>query len=99
MPLVALLVLATGCATSDAPPGGDDRRPPVVRSQESYYAIIESIEPPAAAEHGESLASDGGYSIRLRFDDRTFETVRQASLDGLRVGDSVRIERNRVRRY
>jgi hypothetical protein len=37
--------------------------------------------------------------IRIRFDDRSYQTVTQASLDGLRAGDSVRIERGRVRRY
>jgi outer membrane lipoprotein SlyB len=39
------------------------------------------------------------YVIRVRFDDRSYRTVTQDSLDGLRVGDSVRIERDRVRRY
>jgi len=39
------------------------------------------------------------YFIRVRFDDRSYRTVVQTSLDGLRVGDSVRIEANRVRRY
>jgi len=39
------------------------------------------------------------YRIRVRFDDRSYQTVTQDSLDGLRVGDSVRIERDRVRRY
>ncbi len=84
------------------------------RSNEGYYAVIASIEfRPAdmtvvsGAAGGVSLSNDPGnangqrdiYSIRVRFDDRSYETVTQASLDGLRVGDSVRIERNRVRRY
>jgi len=39
------------------------------------------------------------YAIRVRFDDRSYQTVTQDGLDGLRVGDSVRIEHDRVRRY
>jgi outer membrane lipoprotein SlyB len=39
------------------------------------------------------------YFIRVRFDDQTYQTVAQASLDGLRVGESVRIEGERVRHY
>jgi hypothetical protein len=45
--------------------------------------------------------TDGRTSISFtfRFDDRSFQTVAQASLDGFGIGDSVRIERDRVRRY
>lgn len=46
--------------------------------------------------------SNGGrevYVIRVRFDDRSYRTVTQDNLDGLRVGDGVRIEGDRVRRY
>jgi outer membrane lipoprotein SlyB len=39
------------------------------------------------------------YYIRVRFDDRSQQTVAQAALDGLRIGDSVRIENHRVRSY
>lgn len=39
------------------------------------------------------------YLIRIRFDDRSYRTVWQAHLDGLQVGDGVRIERGRVRSY
>jgi outer membrane lipoprotein SlyB len=39
------------------------------------------------------------FIVRIRFDDRSYQTVSQASLDGLRVGDGVRIEDGRVRRY
>jgi len=139
--LFAVVALVSGCATSD---GRDDSRYGSVRSNEGYYAVIESIEPRPAANNrnaivgaiiggviggvaghqvgsgrGNDVATVAGaagdalvgheigqanerqdlYSIRVRFDDNSYQTVTQASLDGLRVGDSVRIERNRVRRY
>jgi outer membrane lipoprotein SlyB len=55
-----------------------------------------------AARHGAETGTENpqpdGYFIRVRFDDRGYQTVTQTSLDGLRVGDSVRIEHERVRR-
>ena len=48
---------------------------------------------------GSANGQQDDYVIRVRFDDRSYQTVTQSNLDGLRVGDSVRIERNRVRRY
>ena len=53
----------------------------------------------AGHEIGKTNGRQDVYLIRVRFDDRSFQTVAQASLDGLGVGDSVRIERDRVRRY
>ena len=50
-------------------------------------------------EAGRPNGLQGAYFIRVRFDDRSYRTVTQTSLDGLRVGDSVRIENGRVRRY
>jgi outer membrane lipoprotein SlyB len=50
-------------------------------------------------EIGKASARQDVYFIRIRFDDKSYQTVAQASLDGLRVGDSVRIEHDRVRRY
>jgi outer membrane lipoprotein SlyB len=50
-------------------------------------------------ESGSASERQDVYSIRVRFDDRSYQTITQAGLDGLHVGDSVRIERNRVRRY
>jgi outer membrane lipoprotein SlyB len=50
-------------------------------------------------EIGKTNGRQDMYFIRIRFDDRSYQTVAQTSLDGLRVGDSVRIERDRVRRY
>ncbi len=53
----------------------------------------------ASHEFGSSNPRQDVYFIRVRFDDRSYRTVMQTSLDGLRVGDSVRIEADRVRRY
>jgi outer membrane lipoprotein SlyB len=53
----------------------------------------------AGHEIGKANGRQDVYFIRVRFDDRGYQTVTQDSLDGLRVGDSVRIERDRVRRY
>jgi outer membrane lipoprotein SlyB len=144
LPLFAAAALANGCATSDGRFASDGSRYGSVRSNEGYYAVIESIESRPAANNGNAIVGTviggviggvaghqvgsgrgndvatvagavGGalvgheigqanerqdvYSIRVRFDDNSYQTVTQASLDGLRVGDSVRVERNRVRRY
>jgi outer membrane lipoprotein SlyB len=40
----------------------------------------------------------GAYFIRVRLDDRSYQTVAQIGLDELRVGDSVEIGRGRLRR-
>ena len=40
----------------------------------------------------------GAYFIRVRFDDSGYQTVTQADLGELRVGDSVQIDGDRVRR-
>jgi hypothetical protein len=99
VPLFAAAVLATGCASSDARYGGNDNRFASVRSNPSYYAVIDSIESHADGNDGHAAGNSGAHVIRVRFDDRTYQTVTQAHLDGLRVGDSVRIEGDRVRRY
>jgi hypothetical protein len=100
VPLFAAAALASGCASSDARYGGNDYRNGLVRSNEGYYAVIDSIE---LGQTGNEISKAKGrqdvYFIRVRFDDRSYQTVTQASLDGLRVGDSVRIEGARVRRY
>ena len=78
----------------------------VVASIESGPAASDMTRVAGAAgggplNHETGIASERQdvYSIRVRFDDRSYQTVTQAGLDGLHVGDSVRIERNRVRRY
>ena len=105
VPLVAA-VLASGCASSDPRYGGDEYRAPSAHSNENRYAVIDSIKSDPAvgrAMIGQGLGQANGqqafYSIRVRFDDRSYRTVTQSGLDGLRVGDSVRIEDDRVRRY
>jgi hypothetical protein len=40
----------------------------------------------------------GAYFIRVRFDDSGYQTVTQADLGELRVGDSVQIDRDGLRR-
>lgn len=64
-------------------------------------ATAQAITEGALASHefGRSNGLQDAYFIRVRFDDRSYRTVTQTSLDGLRVGDSVRIENGRVRRY
>ena len=100
VPLFAAAALASACAGTDARYGGNDRRDDSVRSNENYYAVIDSIySGPAGSEIGKANARQDVYFIRVRFDDRSYQTVTQASLDGLHVGDSVRVERDRVRRY
>ena len=90
VPIFAAAALASGCASSDLRDAGDEYQTNLAHSNENYYAVIDSIE---------SRPTGGVYLIRVRFDDRSYRTVTQSGLDGLRVGDSVRIEDNRVRRY
>ena len=45
-----------------------------------------------------SNETPGAYFIRVRFDDRGYQTVTQPDLGELRVGDSVQIDRDRLRR-
>ena len=100
VPFLTAAALASGCASSDTRYASNDYRNGSGRSNEGYYAVIDSIE---FGQNGDEMSrANGGqdvYFIRVRFDDRSYQTVSQASLDGLRVGDSVRIEHNRVRRY
>lgn len=103
VPLVAA-VLASGCASSDLRDGGNEYPTPTAsaHSNENHYAVIDSIRSgPAvgAAMIGQANEQQAVYSIRVRFDDRSYRTVTQSGLDGLRVGDGVRIEDDRVRRY
>lgn len=135
----AAVALMSGCATTDGRFADDCSRYGSMRSNEGYYAVIESIESRPGGNDGNAIAgvTIGGivggvaayqvgsgrgneaatvgdtvgheigtanerqevYFIRIRFDDRTYRTVAQTSLDGLRVGDSVRIQHDRVRRY
>jgi hypothetical protein len=100
VPLVATAALASACASPDLRYGSNDYRNASVRSNENYYGVIDSIESgPAGSEIGKANTRQNVYLVRVRFDDRSYQTVTQASLDGLHVGDSVRIERDRVRRY
>lgn len=105
MALFAAFVVASGCATSDTPYDSSGYVTGSAHSNENYYAVIVSIEPgplPDSAMNAKSGQTNGPqfvYLIRVRFDDRSYQTVTQVALDGLRVGDSVRIEHDHVRRY
>jgi hypothetical protein len=96
--LVAAFVVV-GCASPDARYVSDQDGDTAARSNQGYYAVIDSIEAERAGDGRDTIGGNGAYRIRIRFDDRTYRTVTQSSLDGLRVGDSVRIESERVRRY
>jgi outer membrane lipoprotein SlyB len=50
-------------------------------------------------EIGQGNAERDAYNVRIRFDNGNYRTVTQASIDGLRIGDSVRIENGRAYRY
>jgi hypothetical protein len=97
--LIAAIALVAGCASPDARHGSNDSRYVSARSNDGYYGVIDAIESGAVGHDGNGVAKAGSYFIRVRFDDRTYQTVAQASLNGLRVGDSVRIENESVRRY
>jgi hypothetical protein len=105
VPLLSGLVFATGCATSDPHYSNNGYASGSAHSNENYYAVIISIDPGiaqggvASPDSGNAGGPQDVYLIRVRFDDRSYQTVTQDALDGLRVGDSVRIEHDRVRRY
>lgn len=50
-------------------------------------------------EIGQGNAERDAYRLRIRFDNGNYQTVTQASIGDLRVGDSVRIENGRAYRY
>jgi hypothetical protein len=102
VPLLAAAAFSSGCANTDTGFGSNDARYAYVHSNENMYAVIDAIETIRRGNDDTAVAAarrEDTYRIRVRFDDRSYQTVTQASLDGLRVGDSVRIERDRVRRY
>ncbi|MDQ2962045.1 MAG: hypothetical protein M3R31_02630 [Pseudomonadota bacterium] len=102
MPLLAAAALASSCATTDTRYASNDARYASAYSNDNMYAVIEAIETVRRANDDQAGAGpklEDTYRIRVRFDDRSHQTVTQNSLDHLRVGDSVRVERDRVRRY
>jgi hypothetical protein len=114
VPLCAAAALVSGCAGSDPRRAGDESLLGAVHSNENFYAVVDSIESGPARDEATAAAGSATegrhefviskgwqdvYFIRVRFDDRSYRTVTQTGLDGLRVGDSVRIENGRVRRY
>lgn len=50
-------------------------------------------------EIGQGNAGHEAYRLRIRFDNGNYQTVTQASIGNLRVGDSVRIENGRAYRH
>lgn len=114
VPLFAAAALVSGCAGSDPRYAGNEALPGAAHSNENFYAVVDSIESgpagdeatgaagsasEASHEFGRSKGRQDVYFIRVRFDDRSYRTVTQPGLDGLRVGDGVRIENGHVRRY
>ena len=102
VPLLTAAALSSGCANTDTRLGSSDTRYAYVHSNENMYAVIDAIVTIRRGNDDTTSAAtrrEDTYRIRVRFDDRSYQTVTQDSLDGLRVGDSVRIERDRVRRY
>ena len=104
VPLLAAAALASGCATTttDARYGSNDARYAYVHSNENMYAVIDAIESVRRGNDDNAVVGKRRgdmYRIRVRFDDGSYRTVAQDGLDGLRVGSSVRIEGDRVRRY
>jgi len=100
--------LVSSCATTDNRYVSKDTRYAHPYSNENMYAVIDAIETVRRGNDGDAVAAtkrevmyqrEVMYRVRVRFDDRSYQTVTQDGLDGLRVGDSVRIERDHVLRY
>jgi outer membrane lipoprotein SlyB len=102
VPLLATAALASSCTTTDTRYGSNDTRYAFVHSNENMYAVIDAIETVRRGNDDKAVVGtkrEDMYRIRVRFDDGSYRTVAQDSLDGRRVGSSVRIEGDRVRRY
>jgi hypothetical protein len=102
VPLLAAAILTSGCASSDPRYGSNEYPAGSAHSNENHYAVIDSIESGptiGGATIGQANEQPAIYFIRVRFDDKSYRTVTQNSIGGLRVGDGVRIEDDRVRRY
>lgn len=104
-PLLAAAILTSGCASPSLRDGSNEYPAGSAHSNENHYAVVDSIKSGPAIggaigqEIGQANDQQVVYFIRVRFDDRSYRTVTQSSLDGLRIGDGVRIEDDRVRRY
>ena len=64
-------------------------------------ATVAGVVGGAVAGHQieKSAKQQDAYRIRVRLDNGGYQTVTQQSITGLRVGDRVRIENDRVSRY
>ena len=98
VPVLAAAALLFGCAAPSGPPSNDGLPDRTTHANDSYFGVIDSIRS-ASTEVGSAGEKAETHSIRIRYDDRSYQTVVQAGLDGLRVGDGVRIEHGRVRPY
>jgi hypothetical protein len=98
IPFLAAAALLFGCAAPSGPPSNRGLPDRTTHADDSYFGVIDSIR--SASPGGGSAGEKAGiHSIRIRYDDRSYQTVVQAGLDGLAVGDGVRIEQGRVRPY
>ena len=101
VPLLGAAALVSSCATTDTRYVSNDTRYAYPHSNENMYAVVDGIETVRRGNDGVVVSTrrQDTYRVRVRFDDRSYQTVTLDSLDGLRVGDSVRVERDRVLRY
>ena len=58
-----------------------------------------ALEELVGHEIGQANAGQDAYRLRVRLDNGIYQTVTQASIGNLRVGDSVRVENGRAYRY
>ena len=98
VPFLAAAALLFACAAPSDPPSNEGLPDRMTHANDSYFGVIDSIRS-ASTDVGSAGEKAETHSIRIRYDDRSFQTVVQAGLDGLRVGDGVRIEQGRVRPY
>jgi hypothetical protein len=116
IPLCAVAMLASGCASPGGRNGDDAYPNGPGRWNEGRYGVVASIQPDlqttdanagAAVDYGgdhdrhgiATGAQQPGYVIRVRYNNGALHDVVQSKLDGMRVGDSVRVERDRIVRF
>jgi len=79
--------------------GGIVGRPMKSQCAEGPAALAGAVRPGRVrSDINTANEPPGAYFIRVRFDDSGYQTVTQADLGELRVGDSMQIDRDRVRR-
>lgn len=89
--------MMNGCANTDSRSASTSP----FNSNITYGVIdaIETVHRMAGDEMENKYRQQDTYHVRVRLDNGDYQTMAQQSITGLRVGDRIRIENDRVSRY